>query len=73
MFPFVGNRNLDGLRLLVKERIAKMAKLRKPFFKVLTILFVFIIFLGGQTCLLCIVGELEGVGSATVAVGLADR
>ena len=64
--PSAGNRNQEGWRLLVKELIAKITKLRSP-------LLCFDLFLGfekifgllvpsWQTSLLCIVRDLAGDG-----------
>ena len=55
--PSVYDRNPESWKLLVKERIDNIGKLRTPFFWSVTKIFVFGYL---QTSQLCIVGELAG-------------
>ena len=76
--PSVVNRNCIDWRLLVKKCIAKIPKLRIPFFGMLVQLFFLknFKFFGlcfWQTSLWCIVGELSARGLVAVAVGKGYR
>ena len=71
--PSFNDRNRESWRLLVKDCIANVGKLRILFFVCgsfrLFFQYKLIVFGLSRTSLLCIVGELAG----SVAVGISDR